>query len=67
MTRYEAVCLLAKRRNELGIPQRVIAEATGESVPLVSHWERGRKPIPDRSLRIYAETVGVVLEWPGAS
>lgn len=61
MTRYEAVCRLIQRRNELRIPQHVIAAATGVSAPMVSHWERGRNPIPTPALLLYADLVGMTV------
>lgn len=47
--------LLHRMREAAGVSQRQVAEAIGIHPSFISHIERGRRPVPDRVLRYYAD------------
>lgn len=48
-------------RSQQGIPQRVIAERLGVSIPQVSRWETGEDNIPSSRLAAIASAYGATL------
>lgn len=57
--RRELGYIIRKRRLELNLSQRAIARHVGVSIPTVSCWENGTRPLPVEKLPLIAQVLDV--------